>query len=70
MSDRTDASRQRGDNSGGLCGGKTFLKVLVDAVPYMTHLIMGNNGIQFGNPPQYHSDPTTNWTNGLVERRN
>ena len=39
----------------------TFLKALLEAVPYKVHTVLTDNGIQFCDLPRHRSGPTARW---------
>jgi transposase InsO family protein len=45
-----------------------FLKALIDAVPYMIHTVLTDNGIQFADLPRNRSKPTAIWRGHPFDR--
>src|ERR1700681_2604069 len=44
-----------------------FLKALLEAVPYMVHTILTDNGIQFCDLPRHRSGPTAKWRTHMFD---
>ena len=45
----------------------TFLKALLEAVPYKVHTILTDNGIQFCDLPRHRSGPTARWRTHMFD---
>ena len=46
----------------------TFLKALIEAVPYKVHTVLTDNGIQFADLPRNRSKPTAMWRGHPFDR--
>lgn len=53
----------------GRTSASAFLIALIKAVPYKTHIVLTDNGIQFTFPPRYADWPTARYITHMFDMR-
>ena len=53
----------------GRRSASAFLLALIEAVPYRTHTVLTDNGIQFTFPPRYADGPTARYITHMFDMR-